>query len=270
MRARLTECPNAGECRSSVGEDAPTLFEHTELVFGIRSVSREGIERRAGNALGSSSVVAQAGHRNDSGARRVVWSKGDRVVHAAKPEWGVGHVLACELVAGGAFQRLTVRFERGGTKAISTEFAELKAAGAMPLRTEPGPAQGQEERDGMNSALTQSEIKSIMTRLPERATDPFTPLAKRLAATLDLYRYGENNTLLLDWAAMQTGLKDPLSRFNRHELEEWFGRFRFDLDEHLKKLLRDMRREDAATLRTMVVAANPAAKSALRRVDTGR
>jgi hypothetical protein len=200
----------------------------------------------------------------------VGWCKGDCVIHAAKPEWGVGHVLASEMVGSGPHQRLTVRFERGGTKTISTQFAELNAAGAMPMRRTVEQADGQGEGDVMHGALTESEIKSIMTKLPDQATDPFTPLAKRLAATLDLYRYGENNSLLLDWAAMQTGLKDPLSKFNRHELEQWFGRFRFDLDEHLKRLLRDMRREDAATLRTIVAAATPAAKSALRRVDIGR
>lgn len=198
---------------------------------------------------------------------RMSWNKGDRVVHATKPEWGVGHVLSVEAMGGGVAtaQRVTVRFERAGTKALSTEFAELKPAGEMPMRIE-GPA----EEGGLSFAPTASEVKEIMTRLPERATDPFSTLPKRMAATLDLYRYAENGGLLLDWAAMQTGLKDPLSKFNRHELEQWFGRFRIELDEHLKKLARDMRRADPAAFDAMVAAAAPPGRQALRRVDMGR
>ncbi|MBS0197162.1 MAG: DUF3553 domain-containing protein [Planctomycetes bacterium] len=195
------------------------------------------------------------------------WTKGDRVVHATKPEWGVGHVLLTESVsgAGGPHQRLTIRFERAGTKAISTEFAELKPAGEMPLRTD-APV----DADGLSFAPTNGELKEIMTKLPERATDPFTTLQKRLAATLDLYRYTDGGGLLLDWAVMQTGLKDPLSRFNRHELEQWFARFRIELDEHLKRVVRDLRKHDPASIETVAAAASPVAKQALRRADMGR
>ncbi len=196
----------------------------------------------------------------------MAWIKGDRVIHASRPEWGVGQVLAVEAMGGVATtQRLTVRFERAGTKALSTEFAELKPAGDMPLRLESTPDSG-----GLSFAPTATEIKEIMTRLPEQATDPFSTPQKRLAATLDLYKYADNGGLLLDWAAMQTGLKDPLARFNRHELEQWFGRFRIELDDHLRKLARDVRRADPAAIDAAMAAAAPSGKQALRRADMGR
>ncbi len=125
--------------------------------------------------------------------------------------------------------------------------------------------------DALATTVTAAEVARLMTRLPENATDPFLPLRKRLEATLGFYRYGDAGPSgLLDWAAIQTGLKDPLSRFNRHELEQWFSKFRIDLDEHLKKLAREMRRADAKTLDEIIAKATGGAKQALRRVDLGR
>lgn len=200
----------------------------------------------------------------------MAWSKGDRVIHAAKPEWGVGELLTAEPLSAGAAvkegQRLTIRFERGGTKAISTEFAELKPMGDMPLRRTTLTEEGQV----FSFAPTPTELKELMTKLPEQATDPFVSLPKRFAATLDLYRFGDTPAALLDWACMQTGLKDPLTRFNRHELEQWFGRFRIEADDHLKKLAREMRKADPRSIDAAATTCGASAKQALRRVDFGR
>jgi hypothetical protein len=200
----------------------------------------------------------------------MAWSKGDRVIHAAKPEWGVGEVLTAEsagsATASADAQRLTIRFERGGTKAISTEFAELKPMGDMPLRR----TSVTDEGKVFSFAPTPNELKELMTKLPDAATDPFVSLPKRFLATLDLYRFGDTGASLLDWACMQTGLKDPLSRFNRHELEQWFSRFKIEADDQLKKLARELRKTDAKAVDAAAATCGVSAKQALRRVDFGR
>ena len=58
------------------------------------------------------------------------WAVGDRVIHAAKPEWGTGLVNQArpEQHEGKPCQRLSVRFERAGPKTLSTAFATLRPA----------------------------------------------------------------------------------------------------------------------------------------------
>ena len=67
------------------------------------------------------------------------WKMGDRVIHAGRPEWGIGEVRSAEVVHqdGQRAQRLTIRFDRAGVKVISTAFAELRADTARG-RTRPG------------------------------------------------------------------------------------------------------------------------------------
>lgn len=211
------------------------------------------------------------------------WTKGDAVVHSLKPEWGHGEVLVATPGThdGRPCQRLTVRFSRGGTRTVSTAFADLMPAAHAPRLREiappPEPEPGTRSEspvdttlDPLAKAANDAQVAELMSTLPEPATDPFASPKARLAATLALYRFTESGSSLLDWAAAQTGLKDPLSRFNRHELEQWFGRFRIELDDHLRKLVRDLRRTDAAALAQAAAAAGPAAKQALRRAETGR
>jgi hypothetical protein len=109
-----------------------------------------------------------------------------------------------------------------------------------------------------------------MTRLPEPATDPFRTKKARLEATLGLYRFAGVGASLVDWAAAQSGLKDPLSRFNRHQLEQFFDRFRNNLDGHLKRLTFELKREDPAGLAAAIAAAPPQARQALKRIDAAR
>lgn len=198
----------------------------------------------------------------------ITWVKGDKVVHAARPEWGPGEVLQADAAAqdGKPCQRLTIRFQRAGMKTISTAFADLSRAGDAAL-SEHAP---ETEHDPLAAAATNASVEEAMLRLPENATDPFIGLRKRVETTLNLYKYGESSGGLLDWAAIQTGLKDPLSRFNRHELEHWWDRFRIEADNHLKKLLRDLRKQDPKVLDEIAAAASPAAKRALRQADMGR
>ncbi len=220
-----------------------------------------------------------------------VWVKGDRVVHASRPEWGYGEVLTEEPIVheGKSCQRLTIRFERGGMKTLSTAFAELKpakgafvaasiaeevAAAPEPMRkvaSIPSPVSrtaANEEPDAFGwDALN---LASTMTKLPEDVRDPFIPLRKRVAATLDLYRFSESGGALLDWAASQTGLKDPLSKFNRHELEQWFQRFKVEADQHLRKIARELRKQEPGAIDELFAAASQAGKQAMKRADFGR
>lgn len=127
-----------------------------------------------------------------------------------------------------------------------------------------------ESESNMQDVIDRNEAQQALQRLPEKVNDPFLPLMKRVQATLDLYKLWDKPAGVLDWATAQTGLRDPMSAFNRHELEAQMDRFRIALDGHFKKLLKDARREDAKALEQAVAAAGPAAKAALRRVDIGR
>lgn len=187
---------------------------------------------------------------------------GDRVRHAGKPEWGNGQVTAAEAVVqdGRACQRITVRFDRVGLKTLSTAFADLRPAETLLTADAPADPLLADEPDP----------QELLARIPDTATDPFSTPRKRLEVTLGLYRFSDRAGSLLDWAAAQTGLRDPLARFSRHELESHFQKFQFNLDNHLKKLVRELRKADPATLAAVTAAAAPSAKQALRRADAAR
>jgi len=211
------------------------------------------------------------------------WKPGDRVRHAGRPEWGTGSVQSAEPAThqGQPCQRVVVRFEREGLKTLSTAFADLRSADQFvtlkeprPTLDEAGPPTASDSpgpgTDPMIHESEAADAAALLMAVPESATDPFASPRRRLAATLDLYRFTGQGASLLDWAAMQTGLKDPMTRFNRHELENLFGRFQMNLDSHLRKLVKDLRRQDPAALAELSAAADPAAKQALRRADSGR
>lgn len=216
---------------------------------------------------------------------------GDKVVHTGRPEWGAGTVTAAMSTTqdGRACQSLTVRFERAGTKTLSTAYAVLMpasdAASLPPAPVAPSappakPGPGKPEAPTLDSddleflarlrGGTTGEVRERMTRLPEPATDPFSTPVGRLKATLNLYKFTPTGASLLDWAAVQSGLSDPLSRFNRHELEQFFQQFVVVRDAHLKKLVLDMKKQDPAGLASAVAGAPPAAQQLLRRFDGGR
>lgn len=221
------------------------------------------------------------------------WSYGDRVVHSGKPEWGVGLVTGASGTTheGRPCQRVVVRFERAGVKTLSTAFAELKPASETPALVAAERAEAEQaQRNGhavespeavaalgsrageagwLEKAGSPTAVE-VMTRLPEATTDPFTPLTARFKATTDLFRFTDSGGSLLDWAAAQSGLKDPLSRFSRHELEQLFRRFCFVRDEHLKRVVLDMKKQDAAALQQLLRAAPAPVQQALRRLDVGR
>ncbi|MFN0131389.1 MAG: DUF3553 domain-containing protein [Phycisphaerales bacterium] len=196
------------------------------------------------------------------------WKLGELVVHGGKPEWGVGEVRSAQAATedGRPCQRLVVRFERAGIKTLTTAYADLRTPqDAMPARDEIAKSDSP-----LTQELGKPDLAAMIATLPEDATDPFKPKRLRLQSTLKLYRFTAAGASLLDWAAAQTGLSDPLTRFSRHELEQLFDRFRANLDGHLRQLVLELRREDAATLAQAAAGAPPAAQHALRRLGVGR
>ena len=134
------------------------------------------------------------------------WSFGDRVTHADRPEWGVGQITAVQpiMVEGRPTQRLTIRFERAGIKTLASALANIRKADAAPVQAEVEAPSAEAQK------ASDAELAKKLTSLPESVVDPFIPLAKRLETTLGLYRFSDKGGSLLDWAAMQTGLADPL------------------------------------------------------------
>lgn len=215
------------------------------------------------------------------------FSFGDKVVHTGKPEWGSGLVTQATKTTheGKPCQSLTIRFDRAGVKTISTAFATLIPASEAPSL--PGPLDeapasrdggafrspaptSQKEAEFAAKLLGADDIKQKMTRLPEGATDPFSTVLDRLKFTLGLYRFQPSGGSLLDWAAMQSGLADPLGRFNRHELEQFFTAFAVVRDAHLRKLLPDARKADGAGAARIIAQAGAQAQQAVRRFDAMR
>lgn len=195
------------------------------------------------------------------------WSFGDKVVHLDRPEWGVGVVSGAQADRheGKDCQRLTIRFDRAGIKTLSSALANLVPAADAPAIHAEAPANEDPLLTGH-----QPSAKEVMLRLPEPATDPFSTPKARLAASAALYRYNEHGGSLLDWAATQSGLKDPMTRFSRHELEDLFKRWVMFRDEQLKKAYFDARKNDPACIAGVINAAPRAAQQVLRRLDSRR
>lgn len=185
---------------------------------------------------------------------------GDRVSHPAKPEWGPGVVVTAQTATqdGKPCQRLQIRFDKAGLKTISTAFVALRAVTASWIAPEPG------------SIGSERDPAELLARLPEPATDPFSPVAARLRATLALYTHAKDGPGLIAWATALTGLSDPLSRFNRHELEERFARWRVLLDQHLGKLLGEARSVPAQEMAAIAAQAPEPGREALKRANRRR
>lgn len=196
------------------------------------------------------------------------FKNGDWVIHTNKPEWGAGQIVSAEghIQEGKRCQRLSIRFDRAGLKTLTTLYADLRPStpGGISAFTEAKPD------DDLAHKLDLKTLADSLSGLPESATDPFVSLPKRVEATLNLYRYTGTGASLLDWATSQTGLRDPLSAFNRHELEEHFQRFRNNVFSHLRRVTAELRKLDPGALAKIEVAAAPAAKQALQKVHAMR
>ncbi len=189
------------------------------------------------------------------------------MTHATRPEWGAGEVVSVQptMHEGKPCQRVSVRFERAGLKTISTAVAELcqvVSNGAVPAAK---PA-----ISAFDQFDDQPTHEERLAELPAAATDPFASLKSRLEATLRLYRYSGDGAGLIDWAAAQTGLRDPLTEFSRHELEEHYRRFERMRDAHLGQLAARAGKEDAALAGKLREHAAGSGDRAMQRAIAGR
>ena len=80
------------------------------------------------------------------------------------------------------------------------------------------------------------------------------------------YRFEPTGGSIIDWASVQSGLADPLTRFSRHDLGEYFKRFEYLRDRHLGKVRKENLSGDPKELAAVVAAAPEAAREALRRL----
>lgn len=192
---------------------------------------------------------------------------GDRVRHVKRPEWGVGAVVRVEDIAnnGKTTQRLSVRFPNAGLKTLNTDVAALEV-----ISDDADTADSIDDLDRMGRSewlapIAQKKIEELMISIPQETRDVFTSLRSRLTMTLDLYRFDKSGKGLIDWAYAQSRLDDPLSRFNRHELEVLFDRWSHERDQHLSRLLQDAKKTPDL-VRKLRADAPPAAQKALERL----
>ena len=83
---------------------------------------------------------------------------------------------------------------------------------------------------------------------------------------------GSAVTLQTFWLALaaQSALADPLSRFNRHQLEEFFSTFARNLDTHLSKVVREANTVPRNELVQIAQSAPPRGQQALQRLHRPR
>lgn len=225
------------------------------------------------------------------------FAQGDTVRHPKRPEWGLGTVRSIQAIAqpdGTRAQRLTVDFANQGRKNINTAIAPLirdgeakpvapaktrrntpqpplpqpttaKAAASVAAASTGGSGAGPSGGSGWLDAMDPDGSKSNeLGDLPDDMSDPFASLVDRLKATLQTYRFSTEPRALMDWAIVQTGLNDPLSKYTRSELEQAFPRYVRDRDGHLKDLVRQLKRaNDYGALKDAGRGLFSAAQSAL-------
>lgn len=204
------------------------------------------------------------------------FASGDRVKHVRRPEWGVGTITKIEDAAmnGHHTSRLSIRFPNAGMKTLISDQADLEKVTGNSDPYDSGDSTNVAAWDkvgegGWLSGVAEKKIKEQMISLPGDLKDPFNSLAKRLSLTLGLYRFDRSGRGLTDWAVAQSGLDDPLSRFTRHDLEQFFDRWAGERDNHLAKLAHEARLEPAAVQAAMK-SAPPAGLNALRRFTGSR
>lgn len=207
------------------------------------------------------------------------FTRGDVVLHPRRPEWGEGRVDQALTIVheGQPAQRLVVTFTHYGRTTINTALAPLIAKeGNPPMSTTHtssnrtfnaastnAPSSGRGWLADLEGKPRQGELWA----LPEALTDPFDSVARRLAATLETYRFNNSPRSLLEWAIAQTGLSDPLTKYTRHELEQVFPRFVRDRDNHLFDLVRTLKRQNRQDILqdALRTATLPAARDMLQR-----
>ncbi len=200
---------------------------------------------------------------------------GDQVRHPRRPEWGTGRVTAVEAhrVNGRDAQRVSVRFSNEGLKTIVTATVQLEL-----VTDEDSNANTENDQTAMNeidnmansgwlAGVAEQKISERMIELPSDVRDAFDRAEVRLARTIDLFRFDRSGRGLMSWAIAQSGLNDPLVRFSRQELEQFFDRWESARDEHLRALVREA---GQAALQSALAKHSRSLQMAVTQVTSGR
>ncbi len=193
-----------------------------------------------------------------------LYHRGDTIEHTTRPQWGIGCVQQAQPVIrdGVTTQRIVVDFPHKGRVTLDTATAPIRRFNPATQRTPtPTPTPNTQDTKSMTTSgsalhnnkggwLAELESKANggkqtheLWDLPDALSDPFLPDEARLKATLDTYQYSTDARSLIAWAIMQTGLQDPLSKYTRTDMEMAFPRFARDRDNHLKDMIRQLKRE---------------------------
>lgn len=203
------------------------------------------------------------------------FAPGDIVIHPKRPQWGEGKVMAAINITheGTAGQRLTVRFTNHGQTVINTAIVPLVSKESVSIMS-PSSSYASHSGQGWLDTLSRDANGHELFKLPDELTDPFATLENRFDATLRSYKLisdGRDPRALLDWAVVQTGLSDPLSKYSRPELEQAYPRFARDRDNHLASLIKQFKAKNLLTFVQRAAsqpATAPAARQAIQRAMT--
>eukprot|EP00752_Nemacystus_decipiens_P016707 g14945.t1 len=180
---------------------------------------------------------------------------GDKVAHPKKPEWGTGVVVDARPATheGIEAQRLRIDFANKRNTTLNTAIAPLVSGEQINNTYTPTPkGLGQDMSMSTNTSkpgagwLDELEGKSGGKRelwdIPDACDDAFSSDEQQLDACLDTFKYSTDPGPLFQWAVVQTGLDDPLTKYTRVELEQAFPRYTRDRDNRLFELVRQMKR----------------------------
>ena len=210
----------------------------------------------------------------DFGVASVKYKPGERVRHPGKPEWGIGEVSKVELITrdGLPDRRVWIKFPNEGTKTVLASIAGLEVVEEEAAIIKEGDTlldRQATHETGWLGQIAKNKPEDAMTALPERASDPFMPARSRLQFIYTLYRFNRNGGSLIEWSIAQSGLDDPMSRFNRHELEQFFDRWSWERDQMLARTL-DECRKAGDPIEILLKEAPPAARRGLKKAAPAR
>ena len=188
-----------------------------------------------------------------------MFTQGMQVRHRQRPEWGAGNVTRVETLtrAGNRDQRLWIKFGAAGLKTLLASAADLEAVEGTGAAEHTFAAREIASEGGWLGQIAKKRPEQAMSELPPDATDPFLTPERRLKNLLGLFRF-DGATKLIDWAVAQSGLDDPLSRFNRTELEAFYKEWSRERDTQLFRLVNEFRRKRQPIAALLVDAPRPA------------
>ena len=199
-----------------------------------------------------------------------VFNLGMQVRHRQRPEWGTGSVTRVEQLtrAGTRDQRLWIKFGAAGLKTLLASMADLEVIEAVPVAEHTFAAREAASDGGWLGRIATKKPEKAMSELLPDATDPFLTPERRIKILLGLYRF-DGGAKLIDWAVAQSGLDDPLSRFNRTELESFYKEWSLERDLALHRLVSDFRRQ-RKPVEGLLVDAPRSALQVLQKFDKSR